>query len=527
MIGENKGAVFAMAFHCHQPVDNFGWEFEHAYSGAYLPLLEKFEEFAGVKGAFHFSGSVLEWIEKEHPEYISRMSVLIARGQVEIIGGGCYEPVMSMIPETDRLEQIKMNDGLIRRLFGCKTRGVWLAEKVWEPFLAGTLKKAGAEYTIVDDYHILRAGYGEEEAHSPCCHDSGHGKIILFPSHTRLRYYMPFKAPEVTIEHMRGLSSDPVLERKCFFFADDGEKFGAWPYTFWWVHKKGWLRQFFERLSENSSWLTTATYSEVLDGCAHRCVGEVPSSSYAEMMEWSGGDFRNFLSKYPESGRMHARMTSVSTLVKEAMDGRVPSLAPELILDARREVFKAQANCAYWHGTFGGVYLPHLRAGVYRHLITAENLLEDPPCDGRKGFVRVLERSSRQEEREILFRNDNVDIFLSPGRGGAITEFDDRRACVNLMNNLSRIPEGYHDKLKRSSYGRIREARKAIFRGDYADVHYVLGIKDRGLSRELAVDAHRRYSFLTHISAGPLRLEDMPRGRGGNARFLDGAYTYS
>ncbi len=58
-----------------------------------------------------------------------------ARGQVEIVGGGWYEPVLAALPERDRVGQlVRMADELERR-FGTRPRGAWLAERVWEPDL--------------------------------------------------------------------------------------------------------------------------------------------------------------------------------------------------------------------------------------------------------------------------------------------------------------------------------------------------------------------------------------------------------
>ncbi len=45
----------------------------------------------------------------------------------------------------------------------------------------------------------------------------------------------------------------------------------------------------------------------------------------------------------------------------------------DLLERARAELYRGQCNCAYWHGAFGGIYLPHLRNAVYNHLIAAEN----------------------------------------------------------------------------------------------------------------------------------------------------------
>ena len=144
----------SMLFHCYQPVFNFDREIEDAYKKAYLPLLKMLEEFSGVKASFHFSGNTLEWIEKEHPRFIDKIGKLIKHGQIELLGGGCFEPVMALIPERDRIGQIGMNNEIIKRLFGIKPRGAWIAERVWEPDLAGSLTSSGIDYTVLDDHHF-------------------------------------------------------------------------------------------------------------------------------------------------------------------------------------------------------------------------------------------------------------------------------------------------------------------------------------------------------------------------------------
>lgn len=514
-------ALFAMAFHCHQPVDNFGWEFERAYSNAYLPLISGFEDHPGIKASFHYSGNVLEWLERDHPEYIERLASLVRRGQIEMLGGGCFEPVLAMIPEKDRGEQIRLNEEILGRLFGVKPRGVWIAEKVWEPELADTLVRSGVDYTIVDDYHIFRAGLGEDKVYGPCRTSGKSGDVALFPSLTRLRYYMPFKQPQVTADFLKRIAESRKGAPTCFFFADDGEKFGAWPYTYWWVHKKGWLKRFFKMLEDNSLWLSTATYSEVLDSVPLYEAGEVPHSSYAEMMEWSGGSFSNFFRKYPEAGRMRGRMLSVSGILGEA---EASGVTEGLLGEARRELYKAQTGCAYWHGTFGGVYLPHLRSGVYSHLISAELLAEN--ASGRdESAVISAERDNGGSARETLVRNRFLDVFLAPASGGALAEVDHKPSRVNLTNIFSRVREDYHDKLDRGNSGRLKEARRAILRGDFADVHDVLGVRERGLSRMLEYDDHRRLSFLTHVFKEDRRPGIGARWQSGHERFLKGEYA--
>ncbi|MEI8188533.1 MAG: hypothetical protein WCI75_02310, partial [candidate division NC10 bacterium] len=50
----------------------------------------------------------------------------------------------------------------LTRRFGVSARGMWLAERVWEPHLAKPLAEAGVEYVILDDNHCRSAGLSDE-----------------------------------------------------------------------------------------------------------------------------------------------------------------------------------------------------------------------------------------------------------------------------------------------------------------------------------------------------------------------------
>src|SRR5439155_1254586 len=59
-------------------------------------------------------------------------------------------------------------------------------------------------------------------------------------------------------------------------------------------------------------------------------------------------------------------------------------LARRSILDSSSEVRQAQQNLwrgqgndVYWHGVFGGIYFPHLRADAYASLLKAERILSE------------------------------------------------------------------------------------------------------------------------------------------------------
>lgn len=519
-----KDIKLAMAFHCHQPVFNLEGEIERAYLQAYLPLLSTLADFPGIKATFHFSGSILEWLEKRHPEFIGMLKRLVEEGRIEIIGGAYSEPIMALIPESDRAGQLRMNLDIIERALGVKPSGAWIAERVWEPGMADTLTRAGAAYTILDDHHLLRAGLEEKHLFKPCRTRGREGDITLFPSMSRLRYYMPFRACGAVLDYMERTAESCPWEKACFFFADDAEKFGAWPRTYAWVHRKGWLRNFFALLERRSERIKTLTYSDILETTEPVEVREVPESSYAEMMAWSGGAFKNFLSKYTEADRMHKRMVGVSDSIIAAESEGPPSEGPASLGEAKKELFKAQSGCAYWHGTFGGLYLPHLRSGVYSHLIRAEKML-DSATDGETAGVRAVERDLDGARAETVIRNRFLDVFVRSSGGGVVTEIDLKPRELNLINSMTRVREGYHKKLQGNYFIRANRARKAALRGEMPDIHDVLGVAERGLKKELFYDDYGRNSFITHVFRHSIPWGQMRSLHVSHEGFLKGVYS--
>ena len=491
---------FAMAFHVFQPVFNLEGELEKAYTLAYEPFLRVMEKFPKIKGTFHFSGNMLEWFEKKKPDYIVTLRSMVKRGQIEIMGGGFFEPVMPIIPREDAAEQIRMLSRTVERIFGVTPKGVWTTERVWHRGLADLYQKEGIEYTILDDNHLLSSFSGERGRFSACTTYGDSGSVTVFPACTRLRYLMPFRPVEQTIDFMKNSRAHKSEKVPCFFFADDMEKFGAWPYTNAHVYKKKWLENFFRALIKEEDWLKTATYGEVSATSEKQDVGVLQPVSYQEMDSWSGGNFSNFMDKYPESGRMYKRMLEVSAKMSGKTATGMDFSAGKDHPGAKRELLKAQTSCPYWHGTFGGVYLPHLRSGVYSHIIRAEKMMDSPEGSGTHP-VFCAERSDGKGTGESILGNSYFKIFIDPERGAAIEEIDLHDREINLVNSFSRRREKYHKKLEKGYGAVIKKARKDALTsgGENVDIHEILGVEGKGLGKILDYDVYRRTGFITRI----------------------------
>ncbi len=514
-----KKTTFIFCVHNHQPVGNMPQVFRDAFDLAYAPFLTLLERHPLIKATLHYSGSLLEWLEDHEQGFLQTLHGLAERGQVEILGGAMYEPILPMLRDIDAAGQMRMLSDELRRLFASEPHGAWVPERVWDPVLPRLIADAGLSYTFLDSTHFLHTGLSQEQICGYYMTEREGRSLAVFPIDMQLRYAVPFQSPEKTIDYLRYRAStdSPIA----ITYGDDGEKFGVWPGTHSWVYEKGWLEAFFTALEKNSDMVHMATASQYMETCEPQGFIYLPTSTYDEMMEWSlpadagcrynhmldqlqglglrdkyssfirGGHWANFLTKYPESNRMHKKMLLVSEQLEACQHEPSPAESAPM-QQARRELYRAQCNCAYWHGLFGGVYLNHLRHGVFEHLINAENLLDaqshvaGPWCD-----VRIIDLMRDRSER-IIVSGSTLSASFSPNDGGALFELDYRPCSFNFCNTFTRKREGYHRKLKQAG----ASDSPADASAPPLLPSQMIRVKDPGLQELLSYDWYERFSFI-------------------------------
>ena len=504
----NPPKSFIFCVHAHQPVGNFDHVFEEAYEKCYRPFFEVWEKHPSLPLVCHFSGSLMDWLEKHKPEFVKKIQKMAKESPVEFLGGGYYEPIFGLIPRRDLKGQLRLMAEKIESVFGRFPEGAWLTERVWDPELVSTLKKSRVQYTILDDLHLEKAGK-EDPITGYFQTKDGRESLDLFASMKQLRYLMPFRKPEEVIGfiHDTAASAGDV-----FVFADDIEKFGFWPGTHDWVYKENWLDHFMTLL-ENDGSINLYTFTEFRKRFKPKGWVRVPHGSYSEMMEWSGGRFYNFLERYPESRYMHDRMRSIS----HRLEGLHPTNGTRQAYEqAQRALYRAQCNCPYWHGVFGGLYLHHLRSAVFENLIQAENVLEGvqrKACLLRKTTLRIQRLGSGERWQ---LRQKNLETFFNPRYGGAIEEMDDLPRGVNLMCNLQSHHEVYHETVLKMPEP-VAGGREPL------SIHQILGSKEKDLEKHLHYDVCRRLSLLDHFFLEELSLREFTDSKYSEAGDFIGA----
>ena len=508
-----------LGLHNHQPVGNFGSVFAQAHHDSYQPFVQLIAQYPALKWTLHISGPLLEWQEKHRPAYIRQLNELVASQQLEMLGGAFYEPILSMLPARDRIGQIRRYSEKLLELFGVSVQGMWLAERVWEPTMASDLADAGIRFTLLDDHQLIQAGLDESALHEPYWTEDAGKLLAIFPISEPMRYHVPWHKPEDAIQYLRELGH--AFPNAVVVCADDGEKFGAWPGTHTHCYTNGWLKQFFDLLLAESQTgaIQTVHLADVMKERTIDRLIYLPDGSYREMTEWAlptarqklyqaiqqkldqwpewtavdknhvkrflrGGLWRNFRMKYAEVREMYARMLEVSQAVEDARQRQDPHA-----LEAERELYRGQCNCSYWHGAFGGCYLPHLRQAVYHHLLQADRLVHPVTLH----HVECTEKDFNLDgQPEICLRSHHLAAYIAPHQGGMIYELDLFPIRHNLQMGMARRPELYHASLLEAAENQTKAAQVSL-------VNEGPSCKQAGLDKRLQYDRAPRKSWLDHI----------------------------
>lgn len=494
-----KSVNLVLVVHNHQPVGNFDHVFSQAADEAYLPFLRALIENPAIRVGLHTSGCLWDWLTQNREEYLELARELAGRGQIEFIGGGYYEPVISLLPRRDVLAQFERMNRFLFENFGVVPEGFWCTERVWNPALPYFLEGTGAKYTLLDDNHFISAGLtGKklEQAFRTAYLDS---EISLLPIGEKMRYLIPFKlVPDIEAYFREKASENPS---GALIFGDDGEKFGVWPGTAEWVWTKGWMNDFIAMLSDNSDWINLKLPAEYLKENPPRDSVFLPSTSYREMTGWAlppvsareyeegwerlkpvspeapekrfyrGGYFENYLTKYTETAAMHRELLYVSKLLERTSS----KLEPAIRAEAEKHLHMAQCNCAYWHGIFGGLYLNYLRNAVYRNYAAAKKYVFDhaglEPCEIAGGYIRLTNRELALELGQISGAIEAVDFLPSVSR---------------ITDVITRRYEAYHEKIAESEKQNV---------ASHESIHDGWKMKEGGLLDRLHYDRTPRRSF--------------------------------
>jgi 4-alpha-glucanotransferase len=414
------------------------------YEKSLKQYLTKIYNKKNVKLFLYYNGRLLSWIEKQHPEYITVLEELVLRRQAELLNGPYDEPILPIIPVSDRLGQLEKMTTYLRRLFKKRFRGCWLPGFVWESALSSNLCGAGINYTFLEVEQFERSGV--KSLYEPVLTDDQGKSVVIFPLHRELSDSAMKAPPANTISSLRKISNES-RDVRMVNLVFPGEIMAD-------EDKQVWFEEFLDLIEKNREWIDCQLPSQYMknhEGGLNRVYFN--SSTY--------GDLKRFF---------HDK------------DGLLPDINPPGENDPYRAILRNNQQQSYYYGRLNYITLliNSIRGDKARKKSARENLWKAQNIysfwagdmafqSKRDGFVSLIEAEKTTREKGIFnssiietdYDLDGQREFVFQGliyngcvhlKGGALFELDYLPTCWNYcFNKMGRrsfidgfLPEGFN-----------------------------------------------------------------------------------
>jgi hypothetical protein len=481
--------------------------FEDTYQVCWRPFLSVLYRFPDIAAVLHYSGTVLQWLEARHPEFLMLLKEMALRKQIELLGGGFFAPILPLIPGPDRLGQVELLTTRLRKTFSKRPRGCWLAEYAWEPGLASTLQSCGFDYTFLTERHFQITGAPRDDIGSPVMTEDQGRSLLVFPVFDAVE---SLSSPLPAVEALASLASR-VGDQRLFTLMAPGEFARAQ-----WAASKlespdVYFEKSFAALQREALRFETTTPSRYLKGVRDFRRAYFPGCASVNLMERSlpaetskgkeppsifEGSPRRLLLRHEESLGLYAKMHYVRILVGQLRGDKSRKKT------AQEELWRGQCGGAYWLGPEGGLSKLGVRAAAYSALIESEKITRQ-----RGSFSAGIISADVDFDgaKEIMYQGVDINAYVQL-RGACLFELDSLKTRTNYVNAM----DGRSDGPRRLCF-RDRICEKGSFgadKGGFADARYTL------------VEAEKPASVASLLREGQAEL-------GGKKRSLSIRKTYS
>ncbi|MDR1909222.1 MAG: DUF1925 domain-containing protein [Spirochaetaceae bacterium] len=409
----------------HIPYSAEDSEFEYMYHQRLKPFILALNNYPRIKAALHYSGVLLHWIEKAHPEFFMLIGDLISRKQVELIGGGFYEPMMPLISQQDRIGQIEMLTTYIRKQFGKRPLGCWLPASAWDQSLVGALSACGMGYTFLRENQFRAAGLSGEDLYAPCITEDQGKLLMVFPVLKGLTLE-GLKDSVVSLLQKTAAGTPPGGERllvlcpDCFF--QDASRTSG----------EAEINRFFEELSRCGDFLDFTIPSKIYKN--KRCRKKAYFSASAAFEAPDSGNEppplpKRFLVRYSEANGIYSKMVYTGLLINQLRGDKARKQS------AQEELWKGQGYDGFCRSPSGGIFRGGVRNAAYRALIEAEKITRS-----KGAFIPSLMTFDfdLDGEDEYLFQAEYISCYIKT-LGASVFEFDFLPRSWNYLDTLGMV----------------------------------------------------------------------------------------
>lgn len=413
-------------------------DYKSVYENYFKPLGTYLYAHPEIPFAFYFTGTQFDLIKQKNPEFIEILRKLYNRKQIELLGGGYYNPVFPILFPLDRTGQVELLSSTIRKALGKRPRGVVLCASAWDPSLVTSFETCGMEYVELDVSLLPK----EKNLYLPLIVSDRGKSLKVISLNTE---FVPQKN-ETPDNFIKRIKSAVDKTSKIESEYSDSDKIITIPMVKESMDvflQKEWLEDFMN--------LINTKYSDLIKldlpaNCIKDSNSFVPSYIHAgisaEIAKWalepykqteikanSSVNIYDFMQTYKRSQALYNRMIFVSLLVNQCKGDKMRKKT------AREYLWAAQTGDAYVCKSSGILVNSQERQNAYRKLTDAEKLVRE--CEEFHESVTSYDYNC-DGFNEYLCRMDKFNACINP-RGGCIFELDVMKKSGNYADNMSRV----------------------------------------------------------------------------------------
>ena len=403
--------------------------FEELYINEIKPLVSALDKFPRINIVFHYSGVLLYWIERRYPELFMLLGELLSRKQAEFLGGGFYNPILSLLPTVDRIGQIEMLTTYLRKHFGKRPQGCWLPPMAWEQSLVGPLSSCGFNYTFLDDQEFHHAGIypGQGGIFSPCITEDQGKLITVFPVAGQLgRELIKSEPPESwacdsNFMSFLGVESSAVESDSPLIVLPIGGEST--------IPSSSFYENLFSKFYELDSSIEFTSPSRLYRNLKGLKKVYFPSLQICRKEE-SKVNPRRFMAEYPEASGIYAKTVYVHSLINTQLRGDKARKRTAL-----EELWKAQDSGLFRLGcaVSPGLLSSPVRKAAYSSLLESEKITREK---GKFTPSLSVFDFDLDGEGEFIFIDDKVNCCIK-ARGAGIVELDYLPVAWNYLDTMT------------------------------------------------------------------------------------------
>lgn len=415
--------------------------FEQVFQTVYKPAAKFLYSHPDFPMTFSFSGAQMLFFRKRHPEFIALLQELISRKQIEILGGGFYDPPLPLLYPVDRNGQIDMMTSELRQTTGKRPRGIFLFADCWDSSLVTNLQTCGIEYVVLDAGMIPDAARKYQPVYM-----SELGKSVeIFPYYGGLcpadgetpeQYVARLRTEVGRSARVQGGANSGVRERVVTVCLSCQE---AEPLV-----RKNWFQELEEFIGRNGAGTVLTNTAGCRKNSRDRIPYYIPAGINSGIAKWIARAFTesepkdrrpytvyDFMRTYPQSRALYSRILYVSMLVNQYKADKMRKKS------AREKLWEAQNGTALLCSADGVFSNSRCRQQSYKLLMEAEQILRDDTQF--KESISCFDYNGDGFNEYVCRMQDYFSIIELTG--GALQELDLVKSMGNYADNLSRIQE--------------------------------------------------------------------------------------